>query len=254
MSTEIAVVDQGAYLALNHTTEELREVIAQNIGTTQLTERNLPSVKIPSGGGLVWQIPTPFGPESADELRGIVVSWKRVRAYWTNPEPTGEPPVCVSHDTILGIGEPGGSCKACPLSKFGTGKDGRGQACKEREIWFLLREDGFLPTVLSLPATSLKGAEDYRISLASGNVPLASVVTTVTLRSEKGPAGAYSIAVPKFGARLTDADRQAALAYARDLRPLFEQVAAEMAAEDDRAPQNADAVDLDADPADGQLV
>lgn len=248
MSTDIAVVKNGSYLALNHTVEQLRSVIESNLGQTELSERNLPRVKIPAGGATTWAVPTPFGMEASEDLSGVVVSWKRVRAYWENPDPTGEPPACISHDTVRGIGKPGGACRSCPLAQWGSSpKSDKAQACKESEIWFLLRADGLLPIVLRLPATSLQGAEDYRISLASGGVPIESVQTTLSLRSEKGPSGNYSIAVPKFGGKLDDEDKAAAVAYAREFRPRFEAAAAEMAREDDRGTgAQAGAIDLDA--------
>jgi hypothetical protein len=237
-STDIATVNAGAYLALNHDPAELRAILQQNLGTTELTERNLPRVKVPTGGATTWTIPTPFGVDTSPDLTGVLVYFKRTRAYWPSKKLTGEPPVCVSGDGIRGVGQPGGACRQCPLNVFGSASqlqggdaDAKGKACKEREVWFLLRTGGFLPVVLSLPSMSLEPAEKYRINLSSGGVPLEAVETTITLRQETGPEGPFAIAEPKFSAQLTEDDRRRAREYAADLRPQFEAAAAAMASE-----------------------
>jgi hypothetical protein len=256
-STEIATVDSGAYLALNHDPSELREILQANLGATELTERNLPRVKVPTGGGTTWSIPGPFGDEMSKDLTGVLVYFKRTRAYWTSKKLSGEPPACVSEDGIRGIGSPGGACRACPMNVFGSaaklaGADAgaKGKACKEREVWFLLRAGGFLPVVLSLPSMSLRDAEGYRINLSSGGVPLEAVETTVTLRQETGADGPFAIAVPKFSAQLSPDDRARARAYAADMRPQFEAVVAAMATEtpESAGPVRGGADDLDAEP------
>jgi hypothetical protein len=234
MSTQITTVDKGKYLVFNHSPAELQAVLDANLGGTELTERNLPRVKLPTGGNTTWQIPGPFGVEASDELTGVLVFFKRTRAYWPTKKITGEPPACMSPDNIRGIGTPGGACRTCPMNSWGSDVGGgNGKACKEREVWFLLRDNGFLPLVLSLSPASLGAAEQYRIGLASGGVPLEAVQTTVALKSESGPEGPYAVAVPKFSGQLDPEERTRAAQYAASMRPLFEAAAASMATETD---------------------
>ena len=228
-STELAIVEKGKFLALDRNLSEIREILDDTLAGQTLGEFDLPRVGIPPGGGGHWTIPTALGDDSSPELTGVVVAFQRTRAYWENPDPTGEPPVCRSHDAKIGIGTPGGPCASCPLAQYGSSPKGdNAQACKEREVWFMLREGSFLPLVLTLPATSLKGAKRYRINLASGAIRLSDVVTAVTLRKERGPSGDYGIAEPRVAAKLDPAAAEAARAYAAELRPMFEAAAAQV--------------------------
>lgn len=237
-STDIARVEPGGYLALTQPPKEIEAIIAENLGGQEITEFDLPRVKVPSGGGSVWEIPTLTGIEPEKVLSGIVVHFKLTRAYWSPEADTGTPPTCRSNDGIVGIGEPGGHCKTCPLAEFGTavddsGQPAPGQACNAKEIWFMLRPGGFLPIVVALPATSLKAAKAYRVgTLGSAGMRLPSVVTDIGLVADKNAKGDnYSKAVPTVGGVLTPEEAQRAQEYARALRPIFDAAAQAMAAE-----------------------
>lgn len=230
-TTDIATVNKGTYLALNHSTQEISEILQDNLAGQDIGEFDLPRIKIPAGGATTWEVPGLSGIESTRELQGIVVAFKRTRAYWPDEADTGTPPVCRSADAILGVGTPGGDCRSCPLAQYGSHENGRGQACAEKEVWFILRPSSFLPVVLSLPGTSLKNAKNYRLALASEAKRLAAVTTTVSLEALKNPAGdPYSRAVPTLGEVLDDETAAATRAYADLLRPVFDRAAAAEAA------------------------
>lgn len=237
-STELAVIEPGGYLALNHDPSEIEAIIADNLGGQEVTEFDLPRIKVPSGGGRTWEIPTITGVDAAQTLDGIVVHFKLTRAYWDPDAQSGTPPQCRSNDGIIGIGNPGGECKTCPLAQFGTALDDKGnpapgQACNAKEIWFMLRPGSFLPVAVALPATSLKAAKAYRVgTLGSAGMRLSSVVTHVALEQDKSAKGdAYSRAVPTVGGVLSPEEQQAAQAYAARFRPLFDAAAEAMATE-----------------------
>jgi hypothetical protein len=228
-STDIVTLEPGKFLALNNP-----EFVEANLADgEEVDEFSLPRVKIPSGGGTTWEIPTLQGIEPARDLTGIVVHFKLTRAYWPDRNVSGTPPQCRSNDARIGVGNPGGQCKLCPLSQFGSavGEDGQptdGQACSQKEIWFLLREGSFLPLVLALPATSLRSAKDYRFGqLGSAGVRLSSVVTTLTLQGGQTDSrgNKYSVAVPKLGAMLDPAEATSALEYADAMRGTFDKAA-----------------------------
>jgi len=237
-TTDITVIEQGAYLALNHDITEVEAIIADNLGDEDLTERDLPRIKIPAGGGRTWEIPTLTGVEALQVLDGIVVHFKLTRAYWEPGAPQGGPPACVSDNGVVGVGDPGGACKTCPHAQYGTatndkGEPGPGQACNAKEIWFMLRPGSFLPVCLALPATSLKAAKQYRVgTLGSAGMRLPSVVTHVALEQAKSGAGdTFSRAVPSVGGVLSPDEAAAAQAYAARFRPLFDAAAEAMATE-----------------------
>jgi hypothetical protein len=242
-STDIATTDPGGYLALTRTADEIQEIVADNLAGQDITEFDLRRVGMPAGGATVWQVPTLAGLQNLEELSGILVYTKQTRSYWSNDQDTGEPPLCSSPDSIVGVGTPGGDCRSCPLSQFGskinekTGQPDKGQACTQRAMWFLLREEGFLPIVVSLSPTSLRAAKQYMLDLAGAGIRFNEVVTTIRLEQDRNAGGdKYSRAVPTLGARLDPETAQAARAYADILKPIFEQAAAAAATEAQATP------------------
>jgi hypothetical protein len=84
------------------------------------------------------------------------------------------------------VGDPGGSCRDCPLARFGSatkpdGSKGGGQACRDqREV--LLRLDGdILPHLLIVPPTSIDNFDRYKLSLFSSGLECCEVVTEISL-------------------------------------------------------------------------
>jgi hypothetical protein len=230
-STEIATIETGRFLALNQDPGFIQGNLADG---EEVDEFSLPRVKIPAGGATTWEVPTLAGMTPMRELEGIVVYFKLTRSYWPDKEPTGTPPTCRSHDSIIGIGDPGGQCRTCPLAQFGSADDGAGQACGLKEIWFLLRPESFLPVVLSLPAMSLKAAKQYRFGqLGSAGVQISSVMTSIKLEADTNGTGKkYSRAVPTLAGILTQEEAQAARDYALSMRNTFEAAAAAVTADD----------------------
>lgn len=236
-STDLTVQTAGSYLALNHGGEEAKEIITELLGGQDLTERDLPRVKMPSGGSTTWEVPSLGGTEPAKELTGILVHFKFVRGYWPAEERTGTPPTCSAEGperTAVGTGDPGGPCITCPYNAYGSDpKAGRGKACKERELWFLLQPESFLPLVVALSPMSLRAAADYRIkTLGAAMMRPTNVVTGIKLEADKNPEGdAFARAVPRVVARLEPEEAQAAREYAMQFRPDFDRAAEAMAAE-----------------------
>lgn len=256
-STELAVIKPGGFLALNHSSDEMAEmldVLAENLGGESLTARDLPRIGIPSGGGLAWEIPTGDGDvEPSKTLTGIIVHFERTHSYWPHTQASGTPPICssVGPGTIaVGSGQPGGPCRTCPHNVYGTkirpdGREAKGKACTERENWFMLVEDRPLPIVLSLAPSSLAAAKEYRVdTLGSVGKRLSSVVTEISLANDTNDNGEkYSYIVPKVAGNLSPAEAKAAREYAVGLRPVFVATTAAVAAE----AQVSTVADIDAD-------
>lgn len=225
MSTELATIEASSFLALNAPSTEIQGIIADNLAGQDVGEFDLPRITVPAGGGKFWEVESPLtGTQSVESLDGIVVYQRLTRAYWKSDETTGSPPDCSSRDAVVGVGDPGGECRTCPLSQFGSDpKAGRGQACKQQTMWFLLREDSFLPIVLSLPPTSLRAAKQYMLALAGAGIRAPEVVTKLALESDKNPDGqAYSKVIPTLGGKLDPGATERAREYADALRPVFD--------------------------------
>lgn len=181
-------------------------------------------VKIPSGGGLVFEVPgdDPDNPDMVQELVGVIIDHHPVHTYWKDRQYTGEstPPDCSSNDGVVGVGDPGGECKKCPMFQWGSGPNGVGRACKtQRHIYFLREGDG-MPILITLPPTSIKNFNDYLAKrvMARGRKTY-GVITKVVLKRAKSRSGInYSEAHFAVVRNLSPEERAQAIAYARNMR------------------------------------
>ena len=151
------------------------------------------AVKIPSGGGLAFEVPgdDPDNPETAQSLTGVIVHHHPVNVYWEHDfDGSGGLPDCSS---------PKGCNNHCVLTinQFGSGGKGSAKACKNTHRVYLLREDEALPILLTLPPTSLRAFKDYLAKrLIMKGKRSADVITCIKLKKEKNADGiAYSACV-----------------------------------------------------------
>lgn len=126
---------------------------------------SFPRVKIPAGGAVQFELPTddPDNPDYTRSLVGVLIHNHPACAYWSEGTDDDEnnPPVCSSLDGKVGIGYPGGTCATCELNKYGTSTKGRGKACKNMRVLYLLRNGEYMPLQINLPPTSLKSFQDF---------------------------------------------------------------------------------------------
>lgn len=231
-STALVPITAEQFPALVHGSEAI-QTIRTNLMGEEVTPNDLPKIKVPTGGGVAWTVATPDGDEDAvKRLDGIVIHVARRRAYWASTETMGEPPQCSSSDCNFGLGSPGGECAKCPLNAFGSatkadGSEGRGKACKESRLVFLLREGRIIPEVVVIPPSSLKALRQYQLNLG---MPYWSVVTGLTLERTQNQDGiSYAkVCFRKIGVLPPDASKQI-LTYAQQLQTLFAAVVLDQA-------------------------
>lgn len=222
--TVLAKIGEGQYPVLSGAAQggDISRVIEKNLGdgAGDATAFDLPRIQIPTGGGGDWTLP---GGESPKVLEGIIVAWQDVRAYWPDEEPMGEPPQCQSPDGRTGYGEPGGKCKQCPLAEYETAANGAGQACKAMKRLFLLLPEDLLPTLLTLPPTSLKPCREYFMRLIQKGVAYDALATKISLDSAKTDGGiSYSKAEFEAGNTLTKEQAEAVEKYRQSIKNLLE--------------------------------
>lgn len=225
----LATQPQGEYAALQRSPEEIKEIIQTNVGTEGLTLMDLDRIKIPTGGTTVWSLPSLKGEEHHEEIEGVIVAHKTARAYWESSiDETGggEPPDCSSDDGASGVGEPGGSCLKCPLNVFGTApakgkkQQGRGKACKELRVVFMILPNKLIPVLFMLPPTSIGPMRKYFLNLASVGLPSYGVTTKFALESTKNKDGiVYALAKPLLGRELNEDEIERVRAYASAIGP-----------------------------------
>jgi hypothetical protein len=245
MSSEVIKSD-AAVETFNADFASFQEAMSANIGSGSITAFDLPRIKVPSGGGTLWQLQTLEGERAEPTIEGIIVFARDTRAYWAtsadDPAAGNNPPDCSSTDGLIGIGTPGGHCvptkeckKGCPLAAFKSDpKGGAGQACKAVRQLFFLRPGSMMPELIGLPPTSLKAARRYMMTLTVNGIPHFCAITRIGLEKQKNPAG-KTYAVAKFDkVRLCTNDE---IANARQFRDMIAAMVGGMGADVDTAQQ-----------------
>jgi hypothetical protein len=219
----------------DHTGFDRRDVMKENLGAGGLDPTKLDRVKIPAGGGTAWEIPTLDGKgDIAKSLEVIIVAAQDVRSYYaTEYDGSKNPPDCASLDTVTGSGEPGGQCRDCPKSKWGTAVDKNnnptdGQACDQRKMMLCITKDSTLPFVVSIPPGSLGNINKYFMRLAGANLYFWAAVTNLSLKkTDSGGGIPYSVVVPEYVRSLSKEEIEGIIAYREGLGPMFNALAAE---------------------------
>ena len=190
-------------------------------------------VRVPTGGGLHFLVPTLEGEVPAESIEGVIVHFTKPRVYWAEAFGSGggsTPPDCSSHDGVHGVGNPGGACSECPMARFGTatnqdGSQGAGQACAQKNNLFVLRKNDILPIVVVGPPTSLKNIRQYLLRLASNQQRFYGVVTKLKLTKTTSKGGIeYAQIEPSFVSYLDDEAASAMAGYHNNIAPILDAV------------------------------
>ena len=185
------------FLLLTSSEDKIRQTLDTNLQSgldLDMSDR----VKIPTGGGLTWQIPSADGFETSENLDGCV-AWVRLRrALWLGQyNGQNAQPDCHSPDAKQGVGDPGGNCSCCPMSRRGSGDGEYSQACRLITDVYLLQTDAILPIILSLPPGSYLPMQQYLTRLARVGLPYYSVITRFSLERATSSLGIqYSRVAP----------------------------------------------------------
>lgn len=206
----IATIENYAALAVPPS--DIAEMLLAASGGQRLSPFDLDVVKVPSGAGAaMWSVQTLDGEEAVKTVEGIAILQRTVRSYWhesLEANGGGSPPDCSSPDGQIGRGDPGGECMDCPMAEFGSDtKNGRGQACKQNVLLFLLRPDSTIPMVVKVPPSSVKAIKSFVLRLAGRSVPPFGVVLSLALKKTQNAGNiAYFEIVPSLVRRLDDAE------------------------------------------------
>lgn len=192
-------------------------------------------VKIPSGGGVAFEVPgdDPDNPDVVKELTGVIVEHHPMNSYWADAYSGGNAaPDCASMDGKTGIVAATGECIDCSMCKFnqfGSDTDGRGKACKNLHRIYILREGEVLPVIFNVPPTSLRPFKDYlakRLLLKGKRAN--QVVTRITLKKAQNAGGiSYSQAVFSKAADLTPEQMELLQPTIKAVREMARQVPVE---------------------------
>jgi hypothetical protein len=175
-----------------------------------------PRIKMAGGGLPVW-VNSDSG-ETMKEFDGIAVLSQITRGLWTT-DSLGNPPLCSSPNGIHGYfsADPDEAqldaamrltaihtairetdpdamvgpweCSACPMNRFGTGKDGRGKACNEMRRIIILVDGWSTPAILTLPTMSVKKWDAYASGLRNVKRAYFGVRTRFALEKARSGGG-----------------------------------------------------------------
>lgn len=207
----LAVLEQHKF-ELIPMSDDIKDIIAEEMDG--LGAVPFDTIKIPSGGGLSFEVPgeNEDTPIAATELVGVIVDHHPVNAMWLNDyDGSNNQPDCASFDGKTAV-DSNGECKncgTCPYNQFGSDrKGGKGKACKNMHRIYILMSGQVIPTLLVLPPSSIASWRNYigKKIVVKGKRPW-MVLTKVTLKKEKNENGiAYSQAVFTKVADLTPAE------------------------------------------------
>lgn len=171
-------------------------------------------IKVPSGGGLAYEVPgdNPEEPELEKEFEAVILYHHPMLSYYKEKyNGANEAPNCSSIDGITGIDRDTGemkSCKDCPFNEFGSGENG-GKACKVKRRIFLLRKGEALPVVFALPTTSVGDFSKYIMRIVSKGRKSNQVVTKFSLKKVQNSGGiTYSKVVVSQVRELNDIEQK----------------------------------------------
>ena len=209
----------------------LSEKAAEQLAGIKL---ELPQLKIPSAGSIFFEI----DEEPVKELQGVIVLHGPRHVYFDKDfEGDATPPRCSSRDGVQGIwnidedladGETTGevevrNCADCPFAEFGSDKNGRGKACKEKHQIYILLNNRPLPFSLMLPVSSVGVLNAYATSLFNKGKFLNEVLTSFTLEKTTNKTGiVYSKIVMKKVRDLDENELTACAKVAETVKKLDE--------------------------------
>jgi hypothetical protein len=210
--SNIEKFQDSAIMALTVEVSRLERAMQVNLGSGGLSTSMMPKVVVPAGGSTAWQVPTVQGEKNMDALVGVIVFSQPAKAYYSiayeDAGASKTPPNCSSMDGLVGVGTPGGQCFKCPMNQYGSALKGKGKACADLRLLFVLGQDSILPMMVKLPPTSVKHVDTYLARLAGTLDAYTDVVTAITLRKDKNEAGvSYSEAQFTMVRRLTDQEK-----------------------------------------------
>jgi hypothetical protein len=241
-TTDIATVQ--TYAVMEAAPREIAEMLQEASGGQRVSPFDLDVIKVPSGQGApMWAVQTLDGEDAVKSIEGIMILSRTIRSWWEtsiDESGGGSAPDCSSQDGQIGVGAPKGhpdfvegnyevrfdtngeeirrgrfSCAACPLAEFGSDARGRGQACKQNLLVFMLRPESVIPMVIKVPPSSIKVMRNFILSMSGRGIkPFGAVITLGFKKVTKSGSPAYFEIEPKIARRLDSGE----LEKIRDLR------------------------------------
>lgn len=221
----------SSYLPVTIGQAKVDSMINTTLGGEPLTPGDLDKAVNPAGKSTKWSIPDVDGSNiEIAEPTGVIVHSKSKRAYYEKEYTGGsDRPDCYSDDGITGHGAPadacGGLCADCPLSKFGSGKNGS-QACDQKKRVWMLMEGDMLPTVIDMTPINFRALRKYGVKLVNKrHKNLNEVVSKITAATQTSNSGfPYPHVTVSLVSELPPDDAQKMVDYSESMVPMLDAV------------------------------
>ena len=199
--SELAKLDESWAITEASEGGSITQLMEDNLQGESISPFDLPKISVPSGGSSSWMVPAIGGEKAEKELVGVIVHTRLTRAWYEESFEEGgggNPPDCLSEDGLSGRGAKaeaaeGGLCANCPLSEWGSARDGSGgQDCHAIRPFFLLRPDDLLPVRINAPAGSVANARRFLFGLATSRLRYWQVLAKLGLEKAQQKSGGLS--------------------------------------------------------------
>jgi hypothetical protein len=182
---------------------QAKEVMLSAFDTLGLSNFQLSRLRIPAGGMTAWEVESLEGSTVEPHLDVILLAMKgNQKAWWAKPLEEaggGAPPSCSSTDGRTGWGvnsmdeteEPGEhACAECAWNQFGSARGkGKGKDCSDFAYLFFFQQGARIPSMLMVPATSLKGLQSYVLRLIDAGKRMEGCITRLGLKKAQSASG-----------------------------------------------------------------
>ncbi|HIF23191.1 MAG TPA: hypothetical protein EYQ27_15135 [Gemmatimonadetes bacterium] len=180
-----------------------KEIMLSAFEQLGLSNFQLNRIKIPSGGMTSWEVESLEGSSIEKHLDVIIVSMVgKQKSWWAVPIDqggVGSPPSCSSTDGRTGVGnntlDPDAAsgthkCVECTWNQFGSSRgQGEGKDCSDTTLLFFFPKGGRIPSLLVVPATSLKSLQNYVLRLIDAGKRMETCVTRLALKKAASRSG-----------------------------------------------------------------
>jgi len=182
---------------------EAKEVMLGAFDQLGLSNFQLNRIRIPAGGMTAWEIESLEGTTVEQELEVVVLAMKgNQKSWWAVPMEEaggGAPPSCSSSDARTGFGvntlDPDAkhgehACQECAWNQFGSARNGgNGKDCSDFALLFFFTQGSRIPSLLLVPATSLRKLQSYVLKLIDAGKRMEGCITTMKLAKATSQSG-----------------------------------------------------------------
>jgi hypothetical protein len=210
MEKSLVALEKGRLMA---------QLIEEELGG-QISFSAFKRVKLPSGGGLSFEIQSGENPEVCTEIVGVVIDHYPIKTYYKSKNvQAGVKPDCSSVGGIEGTGIIGGLCANCPKNKFITGV---GKECSDKHRVFILRQGDTFPIYLDIPTMSIANWRKYMTRLVTTPIRKTDIVTKISLKKAVGNLSkkTYSQVTLTAIQKLTPETAAEMLAYSKGMQKM----------------------------------